>query len=333
MNNHLIHSKQPQASINSQNTPATDRISCFSSYQAITSKQLATVSKYLDVHSSVRKTFEVICQHINMHPEDEKFLTCCLKIETIAKIRKLSPRQIIRHTKTLAEKGIFTIISSGITSNYGLPVRIPNLYLVAVDVIDQLIIKHQTTLASVMKANYERIKDKTIKALSIIKARSKAKGNKSKPTTTPTPAAVTTTPAAVTTTPPAVTTTPPAVTTTPPAVTTTLNAIVHKFLAIELYKNKEDAWDKVKNKRWLDNSIIVMWDRSNPNKKQFIGCEINSSEHVCLVNYYKDKIQTKVSDSDPLKIRAINLFDALLFDVQRGMVTSNWKTAIAQLIK
>lgn len=145
--------------------------SCLSNYQVNTSKQLATTAKFLNVHGSVQKTFTAISSFINMHKDDESFLSCTVKVDTLAKKRGVSVRTILRHTKTLAEKGIIVVITNSSRNNAGLPERLPNSYLVMPDVIDSLIGDYKARMKIVKDKTLKRIKDIRDKALAVIAKR------------------------------------------------------------------------------------------------------------------------------------------------------------------
>ncbi|OBU21827.1 helix-turn-helix domain-containing protein [Photobacterium aquimaris] len=145
--------------------------SCLSNYQVNTSKQLATTAKFLNVHANVQKTFTAISSFINMHKDDESFLSCTVKVDTLAKKRGVSVRTILRHTKTLAEKGIIVVITNSSRNNAGLPERLPNSYLVMPDVIDSLIGDYMARVKIVKEKTLKRIKDIRDKALAVIAKR------------------------------------------------------------------------------------------------------------------------------------------------------------------
>lgn len=145
--------------------------SCLSNYQVNTSKQLATTAKFLNVHGNVQKTFTAISSFINMHKDDESFLSCTVKVDTLAKKRGVSVRTILRHTKTLAEKGIIVVITNSSRNNAGLPERLPNSYLVMPDVIDSLIGDYKARVKIAKDKTLKRIKDIRDKALAVIAKR------------------------------------------------------------------------------------------------------------------------------------------------------------------
>ena len=145
--------------------------SCLSNYQVNTSKQLATTAKFLNVHGNVQKTFTAISSFINMHKDDESFLSCTVKVDTLAKKRGVSVRTILRHTKTLAEKGIIVVITNSSSNNAGLPERLPNSYLVMPDVIDSLIGDYKARVKIAKDKTLKRIKDIRDKALAVIAKR------------------------------------------------------------------------------------------------------------------------------------------------------------------
>lgn len=145
--------------------------SCLSNYQVNTSKQLATTAKFLNVHANVQKTFTAISSFINMHRNDESYLSCTVKVDTLAKKRGVSVRTILRHTKTLSEKGIIVVITNSSRNNVGLPERLPNSYLVMPDVIDSLVGDYMARVKIAKEKTLKRIKDIRDKALAVIAKR------------------------------------------------------------------------------------------------------------------------------------------------------------------
>ncbi|WP_318482610.1 helix-turn-helix domain-containing protein [Photobacterium leiognathi] len=280
-------------------------ISCLSNHTVYTSKQLATTAKFLNVHANVQKTFAVISSFINMHLDDESYLSCTVKVETLAKRRGVSVRTILRHTKTLAEKGIITVLFNSSRNNAGLPERLPNSYLVMPNVIDSLIEAYNERVSKVRAETLAKIKAIRDKALAVIAARK----NKS--------VEVTVSPSVT----PSVSVdvvadiadheeTPPACTSNGSAVDLQIRKIYDEYVAITIYDSRDHAYTTMPKSHFLESDLGAVYHVKSRRKRILVGVVRNSHAYDELRNYMVEQFRLATSDlQEPLSQESLALID------------------------
>ncbi len=289
---------------------ASSRFSCLSNYEAITSTQLATTSTYLNVHPSVQKTFALLCEHIDMHPENDTFLSCTIKRTTLARKRKLSLRQIDRHIETLTTKGVISTFANSLPTNFGLPKRTANSYVVEVIKLDDLIGKHQQQVAQRIKENLLKIKAKTESSMAVIRERIKRKLNGETSLETKDADQQSSNKSLVST------------------VINYANGIIssgknisrpsrplatpqkftdchNRYLALELYESEQDAWEQqAKSAHWYDPELQIMY--RDKTKAIAVGVMKNTSNHEAIICQYVDEMLTYITQEHKDAVYILN---------------------------